>query len=334
MYDIYPSPCRNFRDYGKIPIKTTEQFIDKAQFVWSDAFDYSKVEYEHRETSITITCRYHNEEFTITPRVHIQSNMGGGCPKCIEEKIIKDRQMSVEQIIKKAKEVHGDAYDYSLVEQPKNSQQNITVTCKTCNTSFPTMVCNHISKDRRGGCPTCRYQKSSESNRSNTEEFIKRSKNIHNNKYLYDRVKYVKASDKVIITCLRHGDFECTPDNHIHNHSGCPICRNEKTLWNNIGSYKGNYGLYIIRMYNDDESFFKIGVCSYGIQQRYSSVTERGGYTVSELCYIEGEFSDIVKLEHKLHQLNKNFKYRPKNYFAGISECFSDLHMNGLELLT
>ena len=334
MYDIYPSPYRNFRDYGKAGIKTTEQFIDKAQFVWLDTFDYSKVEYKNRETSITVTCRHHNEEFTITPRAHIKSNIGGGCPKCIEEKIIKDRQMSVEQIIKKAKEVHGDAYDYSLVEQPKNSQQNITVICKTCNTSFPTMVCNHVSKNRRGGCPTCRYQRSSESNRGNVEDFIDKANEVHDNKYSYDKVEYVNSSEKVIITCPKHGDFVCTPTNHTSNYSGCPVCGNEKSLWNSIASYQGKYGLYIIRMYNESESFFKIGVCSYGVERRYPTSSSRGDYTISELCYIEGEFSDIVHLEYKLHQLNKEFKYRPKNYFAGISECFSDLHMNSLELLT
>ena len=54
------------------------------------------------------------------------------------------------------------------------------------------------------------------------EDFIKRSNTIHNNKYDYSKTIYVKASEKVIITCPIHGDFEQTPNNHKKR--GCKKC--------------------------------------------------------------------------------------------------------------
>ena len=60
------------------------------------------------------------------------------------------------------------------------------------------------------------------------EDFIKRSNTIHNNKYDYSKTIYVKASEKVIITCPIHGDFEQTPNNHFAG-KGCPNCGTLRT---------------------------------------------------------------------------------------------------------
>ena len=59
--------------------------------------------------------------------------------------------------------------------------------------------------------------------KSNTEEFIRKSKLIHGNKYDYSKVDYVNNRVKVIITCPEHGDFIQKPLDHLHG-SGCPEC--------------------------------------------------------------------------------------------------------------
>ena len=46
-------------------------------------------------------------------------------------------------------------------------------------------------------------------------EFINKSKEIHGNKYNYSKVEYVRNTDKVIITCKIHGNFEQTPKAHL-----------------------------------------------------------------------------------------------------------------------
>lgn len=56
-----------------------------------------------------------------------------------------------------------------------------------------------------------------------TEEFIQKAKATHKDKYNYDKTIYTKATDKVIITCPIHGDFEQKASNHLSG-QGCPKC--------------------------------------------------------------------------------------------------------------
>jgi hypothetical protein len=61
---------------------------------------------------------------------------------------------------------------------------------------------------------------------SNTEEFIKKARNIHNDRYDYSKTKYINSSTKVIITCRIHGDFLQTPNKHLsgRNCAKCAKC--------------------------------------------------------------------------------------------------------------
>ena len=59
-----------------------------------------------------------------------------------------------------------------------------------------------------------------------TDEFIKKSKEIHGKKYDYSKSVYIHGHKKVIITCLKHGDFEQMPYSHLQNH-GCKFCNDE-----------------------------------------------------------------------------------------------------------
>lgn len=57
-----------------------------------------------------------------------------------------------------------------------------------------------------------------------TEDFVKKAKEIHGNKYDYSKVDYVNKSTKVCIICPIHGEFWQRPHNHIHSKQGCPEC--------------------------------------------------------------------------------------------------------------
>ena len=61
-------------------------------------------------------------------------------------------------------------------------------------------------------------------NRLTTEEFIKRAKEVHGDKYDYSKVDYVNANTKVCIICKKHGEFWQTPYRHICRKQGCPKC--------------------------------------------------------------------------------------------------------------
>lgn len=55
------------------------------------------------------------------------------------------------------------------------------------------------------------------------EEFVARCNVKHNNQYNYSKTRYTTTRDKIIVTCLQHGDFYVLADNHLRK-SGCPKC--------------------------------------------------------------------------------------------------------------
>ena len=52
-------------------------------------------------------------------------------------------------------------------------------------------------------------------------------KEIHGDKYIYDKTKYTKTHDNITVICKIHGSFEISPSNHL-NGEGCPKCNNSK----------------------------------------------------------------------------------------------------------
>lgn len=69
-----------------------------------------------------------------------------------------------------------------------------------------------------------------------TEWFIERASKVHNNKYDYSKTVYVRAHDKIAITCPIHGDFLQTPNVHFRG-GECPLCsriKRVKSQSNNI----------------------------------------------------------------------------------------------------
>lgn len=55
------------------------------------------------------------------------------------------------------------------------------------------------------------------------EEFIKKAKKIHGDKYDYSKIEYKSAKEKVCIICAEHGEFEQIARNHLQG-QGCPMC--------------------------------------------------------------------------------------------------------------
>ena len=65
----------------------------------------------------------------------------------------------------------------------------------------------------------------------NTESYIKKAHKIHNNFYNYDKTVYVSSKNKIIITCLLHGDFLKRASSHLaieeNSFQGCIKCGRE-----------------------------------------------------------------------------------------------------------
>jgi hypothetical protein len=149
---------------------------------------------------------------------------------------------------------------------------------------------------------------------------------IHNNRYLYNEVVYKGHAIKVNIICPTHGIFPQTPGNHL-NGIICPKCSlrldYSKSQWIKVCNNSENCIplVYIIRCYNDDEEFIKIGITSRSIYDRFKYGMLPYSYEV--IKEIKGSPDFVYDKEKELHKLYYKDKYKPFKYFGGNTECFN-----------
>ena len=99
---------------------------------------------------------------------------------------------------------------------------------------FEQMHINHING--KSGCYNC-YGNI----KLTTDEFIKRSKNIHKDRYDYSLSKYKGDDVKIKIICAKHGVFAQIPSVHYNGH-GCFKCANKNDLETFVFKSKNIYG--------------------------------------------------------------------------------------------
>lgn len=128
------------------------------------------------------------------------------------------------EFIKKAWEKHGKGkYGYRNVWYIKSADK-VIIEC-FLHGKFDQRVSGHL---RGAGCSNCGVVKSANSKIKSVEDFISKCAEIHNGYYDYSKVKRTLRHEKTIIICPTHGEFLCSPTNHLRGR-GCPKC---------IGRYK------------------------------------------------------------------------------------------------
>ena len=188
---------------------TTEEWIEKAKEVHGYKYDYSKVIYKNSRDKVIIICKKHGE-FEQIPTDHLCKK---GCSKCSGS-----YKYTTKEWIEKAKEVHGNKYDYSKVEY-KKALKKIIIICPE-HGEFKQRAVSHL---RGHCCNKCGIILGGVKQRSNNEKWIEKAKEVHGNKYDYSKVNYEKSNKKVMITCSKHGEFKQTPTIHLLG-NGCSKC--------------------------------------------------------------------------------------------------------------
>ena len=125
-----------------------EEILKRFKEVHGDEYDYSKVEYKGLQVKVAIICKEHGV-FYQTPSAHI--HMGCGCPICANIKVGLLGRQTKEEFIEMARKVHGDKYDYSLVEEDKLSSEKVSIICPEHGVFLQNKK-NHL---RGSGCPHC-----------------------------------------------------------------------------------------------------------------------------------------------------------------------------------
>lgn len=280
--------------------KTTEQFIKEAKQVHGNKYDYSLVEYTNTITPIPIICSEHGV-FEQTPKRHI---VGSGCPRC------SGKNKTTEIFVENAKQVHGNRYDYSLVEYTRATDK-IKIICHENNHgAFKQKPSDHLSGN---GCPKCFIKRA-----KTTEQFIKEAREIHGDIYDYSLVKYKRSESRVIIQCSVHGEFTQRAYDHLRG-NGCPSCARRGFI-----PSKGGW-LYYIKFYKNDFVFYKVGITNGDIKTRIRrfQVDKKFKFEILFSKWYNNGY-DAQSLERKILTENKQFKYENAAQYMknGFSETF------------
>lgn len=300
--------------------KRKEQFLLDAKNTHGTRYDYSYIEYKNALTKVTIICPEHGE-FLQTPSTHINSKHG--CPQCSYiAGGIKNCKRTTADFIVAAKQVHGETYDYSMVDYVQ-SHSKVTIICPT-HGEFNQTPNNHL---RGQGCPDCGKKYSSLIRTYTTEEFIERAKVIHGDRYDYSNSIYVGHQSNIEIICKKHGSFFQQPSNHLHISAptGCPICFSD--LGGLFGARNFNTEeeknapalLYVCRLFSETEEFFKVGITTKSVQQRFSSIP----YQFEVIYEFETTLYKAFTIEQRL--LSMLPVYYPATYFSGVTEARESL---------
>lgn len=148
------------------------------------------------------------------------------------------KKLTTLEFIEKAKNIHNNIYDYSLVNYV-NNKINVEIICKT-HGIFEQRPDMHLQGQ---GCIRC-------SKTSTYEDFVEKSNIIHNNRYLYPKFIWNSNKDKIDIVCEKHGTFKQIINDHL-NGSGCPICNKniltQDVFFNSVDKTKYNYDKCIFK---------------------------------------------------------------------------------------
>jgi hypothetical protein len=192
---------------------TTLDFIKMSKHIHGIKYDYSLVNYTKSELKVKIICPIHGI-FEQTPHNHLRNN---NCPKC-SSTIAKTTENFINNSIK----MHGNKYDYSLVDYINNTTK-VKIICGEHGVYHQSPNV-HL---RGGGCPICARDLFGKTHAKTQNQYISEVKLVHNNKYDYSLVKYINAQTKINIICPTHGIFEQEANSH-HSGNGCPVCRQSR----------------------------------------------------------------------------------------------------------
>lgn len=132
--------------------KSIDEFVDQSRKIHGQKYDYKNSIYINGRSKIEIICPYHGS-FWQRPDLHCID--GKGCPKCGKIQRPLSNRITQAEFLKRAKEVHGNLYDYSKSVYQTNDEK-VEIICSK-HGSFFQKAGNHIRNNQ--GCPKCNFSK-------------------------------------------------------------------------------------------------------------------------------------------------------------------------------
>ena len=120
----------------------------------------------------------------------------------------------------------------------------------------------------------------------NTEQFIKKAILIHGDKYEYSKANYISSKTKIIIICIKHGEFIQRPGVHLSG-SGCQICgkiKSDKALKKAINNKLTKYDDFIVRANKKHNNLYEYKLVNITSNKQKINI----------ICQKHGDFKQII----------------------------------------
>lgn len=304
----------------KCAVDKTEYFVNESIEIHQNLYNYSLVKYVNRLTPVEIICKKHGP-FWQTPQGHLS---GRKCEKCARPRTGFTKQDIINEL-----ECIYEYTPFELIEFKSLSQKMLVKDSYGEMLVYPENILKGIIPTITSAVDRDKYLKN-------------QIKEVFDNDYELSKVKYINVKENIVLDCKKHGEFSKDVRELLKGH-GCQKCSKidrkgiihgwSHSRWQKAGelsNYFDSFKVYILKCWNDNEGFYKIGKTFRTVQERFNK-TEKMPYGWEIIRIFEGEARQISKLEHSLQKLNKRTQYLPKNTFGGMHECFSNINKETLE---
>ena len=225
--------------------------------------------------------------------------------------------LTTEEFIYKAKQIHGNKYDYSLVDY-KRTDEKIIIICPV-HGKFEQKPNAHL---KGNNCRECSNYENGLRQRQTKEQFIEKAKKVHGDKIDFSKFEYITNKHHGICICTECKiEWLSRPDILLANKSHCPNCK-INSIYTKAYYLKHNIEnhpcyIYLCVFKKEDEKFLKIGI-SKNIKYRFREMCE---YDILVSNSYHTDFFNAYDLEQSLLKEYAEYKYKPKYKFKGHTEC-------------
>lgn len=160
-------------------------------------------------------------------------------------------------------------------------------------------------------------------------EYISKAMEIHSNYYTYPNLNYKSLNDQINVVCPIHGEFHPHARSHLRGEGKCDQCFRRNTGFYSQGYFanhpeqKSILGkLYFVKIYNDTEAFYKVGITKHGAYHRFY-VDEKLPYSLEIIKEVEMPLYDAYCKEQILLEKYSDYYITPLIEFPGKTECLS-----------
>ncbi|MBP5360035.1 MAG: hypothetical protein J6129_00940, partial [Bacteroidaceae bacterium] len=146
-----------------------------------------------------------------------------------------------------------------------------------------------------------------------TEDFIRKARAVHGDKYDYSKAVYCGVHAKVCIVCPKHGEFWQEANNHISRKTICPKCARD---------------IIAEKLRISTKQFVEKATKVHGSKYDYSKVSYQGtDKKVCIICPVHGEFWQVP--HNHLHgagcpKCSDNYKPKTEEFIAKVKEIYGN----------